>query len=424
MNTYDHQGSSTFGKTLLNKVPEITFFFWIIKVLCTTVGETAADFLNVNLNAGLTLTSIITGVLLVIALFFQFRVKKYVPGIYWMAVVLISVFGTLVTDNLTDSIGVPLEVSTLLFSILLGITFFWWYKKEGTLSIHSIFTAKRECFYWLAILFTFALGTATGDLMAEGLGLGYLLTGIIVAITIVAISLAWKKGLHPILSFWIIYILTRPLGASLGDLLSQPKKYGGFELGATTTSVIFLSAILGTVIYLTVTKKDVIENEHVKDEETSTLKMSALGQLVTTVIVFLIISGIGYTWRMLFLQSMVLTSTEQTLPTDTSLSSVTSTQKINTSSKAYPLGDVTNLKIIVQDTLNLINQNNLSGAATRIDDLEYQWDNSEALLKPKNKTTWIAVDDAIDIALRQVRAVHPDAQKCKTALEALLTVLN
>ncbi len=422
MNTHDTQ--STFGKILLNKVPEITLFFWIIKVLCTTVGETAADFLNVNLNFGLTLTSIVTGVLFFILLFFQLRAQKYIPSLYWSTVVLISVFGTLVTDNLTDSIGVPLEVSTILFSIFLSITFFWWYKKEGTLSIHSIFTTKRECFYWLAILFTFALGTATGDLMAEGLGLGYLVTGVIVAITIVAISLAWKKGLHPILSFWIIYILTRPLGASLGDLLSQPKKYGGFELGATTTSVIFLSAILGTVIYLTVTKKDVIENEHVKDEETSTLKMSALGQLVTTLIVFLIISGIGYTWRTLFLQSTSSVSTEHILQSNTISTSATSTQKINTVIVTYPLGDVTNLKIIVQDTLNLINQNNLSGAANRIDDLEYEWDNSEALLKPKDKTTWIAVDDAIDIALRQVRAVHPDAQKCKTALEALLVVLN
>jgi uncharacterized membrane-anchored protein len=206
----------------LNKVPEVTIFFWIIKVLGTTIGETAADFLNVNLNFGLTGTSIVTGVLLIIALLFQFRSKKYTPWIYWTSIVLISVFGTLVTDNLTDALGVPLEVSTIVFSVLLGLTFLVWYLKEKTLSIHSIFTRRREAFYWLTILFTFALGTASGDLMAEGLGLGYLVTGIIVAVTIAVIALAWKKGLNPILSFWLIYIFTRPLGASIGDLLSQP----------------------------------------------------------------------------------------------------------------------------------------------------------------------------------------------------------
>src|SRR5579872_4896000 len=158
---------------MLNKVPEVTIFFWIIKILCTTVGETAADFLNVNLNLGLTGTSIVTGVLLVIALVFQFRSKKYVPWIYWLTVALVSVFGTLVTDNLTDAMGVPLEFSTILFSILLAAIFLVWYLNEKTLAIHSIFTTRREAFYWLTILCTFALGTASGDLFAEGLGLGY-----------------------------------------------------------------------------------------------------------------------------------------------------------------------------------------------------------------------------------------------------------
>ena len=164
----------------LNKVPEVTLFFWVIKVLCTTVGETFADFLNVNLGFGLTGTSIIMGVLLIIALFIQFKTKKYIPAVYWVAVVFISVFGTLVTDNLTDKLGVRLETSTIIFSILLLTTFVIWYFYEKTLSIHSITTKRRETFYWITILFTFALGTASGDLMAEGLGLGYLNTGIIV----------------------------------------------------------------------------------------------------------------------------------------------------------------------------------------------------------------------------------------------------
>src|SRR5882757_4428670 len=165
------------SRVLLNKVPEVTLYFWIVKVLCTTVGESAADFLNVNLNFGLTGTSVVTGLLLVVALIFQFSANRYVPSRYWLTVALENVFGTLVTDNLTDSVGLPLETSTLIFGVLLAVTFPLWYRSEKTLSIHSIVTARRESFYWLAILFTFALGTATGDLMAEVLGLGYLVTG-------------------------------------------------------------------------------------------------------------------------------------------------------------------------------------------------------------------------------------------------------
>ncbi|MGH8921595.1 MAG: COG4705 family protein, partial [Acidimicrobiales bacterium] len=185
-------------RRLLNKVPEVTLYFWIVKVLCTTVGESAADFLNVNLNFGLTGVSVLTGALLVVALVLQFTAKRYVPARYWLAVALVSVFGTLVTDNLTDSLGVPLETSTLVFAILLAITFVAWYATEETLSIHSIVTRRREAFYWLSVLFTFALGTATGDLMAEVLGLGYLVTGAIVAGLIAVLALAWRFGLHPV----------------------------------------------------------------------------------------------------------------------------------------------------------------------------------------------------------------------------------
>ena len=161
-----------------------------------------------------------------VVLFFQFRAKKYIPGIYWLTVVLISVFGTLVTDNMTDQMGIPLEVSTIVFTVALGLTFAIWFASEKTLSIHSIFTLRRESFYWLTILFTFALGTASGDLMAESLGLGYLVTGFIVCAVVVSVSVAWRFKLDPVLAFWIVYIMTRPLGASLGDYLSQPPKYG------------------------------------------------------------------------------------------------------------------------------------------------------------------------------------------------------
>ena len=249
-------------REMLNKVPEVTLYFWIIKVLCTTVGETAADFLNTNLHLGLTGTTVVMGVLLVITLVFQFRYRRYVPAIYWLAVVLISVFGTLITDNLTDNLGVPLETATIVFAVALGVVFASWYAVEKTLSIHSIFTTRREAFYWLAILFTFALGTAAGDLAAETLKLGYPLSTAIFAALIGLVTVAHLFfKLNAVFSFWVAYILTRPLGASLGDYLSQDRKEGGLGLGTVVTSAIFLVAILATVSYLAVTKKDVLPTE-------------------------------------------------------------------------------------------------------------------------------------------------------------------
>src|SRR4051795_247434 len=164
--------TSVSTRQLLNKVPEVTLFFWVIKVLATTVGETFADFLS-GLGLGLTGTTIVMSVAFVAVLVWQFRTRQYAPGVYWLTVVLVSVVGTLITDNLTDALGVPLELSTAVFTLALAATFAAWYRTERTLSIHSIVTRRREGFYWLAILFTFALGTAAGDLAAERLGFGY-----------------------------------------------------------------------------------------------------------------------------------------------------------------------------------------------------------------------------------------------------------
>ena len=250
--------ANSLARQMLNKVPQITIFFWIIKILCTTVGETAADFLNQNLGLGLTNTTYIMGALLIVALIFQFRARKYKPAFYWIVVVLLSVVGTLITDNLTDHFGVSLVTSTLGFSLALIATFVAWYQVERTLSVHDIDTTRREAFYWAAILFTFALGTAAGDLVAEKFGLGYLTSLGIFAGLIGLIALAhFAFKLNGILAFWLAYILTRPLGASLGDLMSQPHKLGGLGLGTTVTSAIFLTAILVLVVYLVVTKRDV-----------------------------------------------------------------------------------------------------------------------------------------------------------------------
>lgn len=250
------------ARKMLNKVPEVTLYFWIIKILATTVGETAADYLNGTLGFGLTKTTYVMSAVLVIALVFQFRLRRYLPPVYWLAVVLISIVGTLITDNLTDNFGVALTTTTIAFAIALAVTFAAWYASEKTLSIHTIFTTRREAFYWLAVLFTFALGTAAGDLTAEKLDVGYWKSALIFGGLIGIVYVAHVKfRLNAILAFWIAYILTRPLGASIGDELSQPRADGGLGLGTTVTSAIFLLTILAVVVFLTVTRRDRIESD-------------------------------------------------------------------------------------------------------------------------------------------------------------------
>src|SRR4051812_23057855 len=256
------------GRRMLNKAPEVTLFFWIIKIMCTTVGETAADYLNDNLGFGLTNTTYVSGALLAVLLLVQFRLRRYVPGVYWAAVVVISVFGTLITDNMTDAHNVPLTTSTPIFAAILAVVFAVWFAVERTLSIHSIVTTRREGFYWLAILFTFSLGTAAGDLVAEKASLGY---GPSIAIWGGAIALitAARFGLkaNAVAAFWFAYILTRPLGASIGDFMSQHShKYSGLGLGTTGTSYIFLGCILALVVFLSITKRDQTPPEVVEHE--------------------------------------------------------------------------------------------------------------------------------------------------------------
>ena len=246
---------------MLNKVPEVTLYFWIIKILCTTVGETAADFLNGNLGLGLTNTTWVMSAVLAVALAFQFRLRQYVPSVYWLAVVLISVVGTLITDNLTDNFGVSLVTTTIVFSVALAATFAAWYASEKTLSIHTIYTTRREAFYWLAVLFTFALGTAAGDLTAERFSVGYWQSALLFGGLIAAVYVAHVRfALNAVLAFWLAYILTRPLGASIGDYLSQLRADGGLGLGTTVTSAIFLLTISAVVGFLTVTRRDRIES--------------------------------------------------------------------------------------------------------------------------------------------------------------------
>lgn len=242
---------------LWNKVPAITAAFWGIKILATTVGETAADFLNVDLGFGLLGTSGVCAALLAGMLALQVSRDRYVPAIYWPTVVLVSIAGTLFTDYLVDGLGVSLVHATIGFAAALAAVFAGWWASERTLSIHSIFTRRREGFYWLAILTTFALGTAAGDLAAEGLSLGYATSAAVFGGLIALTGLGWKGlGLNGIAAFWTAYVLTRPLGASLGDLLAQPAKDGGLGFGATHTTEIFAAAIVVLVGWLAVSRID------------------------------------------------------------------------------------------------------------------------------------------------------------------------
>src|SRR5271166_5051798 len=214
--------------TLLNKVPEVTIFFWIIKVLATTVGETAADLLSTRLNLGLTITSYVMSAVFIAALIFQVRTNRYVPWLYWFTVVSISVVGTLISDNLVDGMGISLVTTSVVFAAILAVVFLLWQRSEKTLSIHTIVTPRRELYYWAAILFTFAMGTSVGDLIAETLNLGYGPTALVFAgmIGVVAFVHFVLKA-DAIVSFWIAYIMTRPLGASIGDFLAKPVIAGG-----------------------------------------------------------------------------------------------------------------------------------------------------------------------------------------------------
>lgn len=252
----DRHSASALSLRALRKVPEVTVYFWIIKLLTTAMGETTSDFLVSHIDPVIAVA--LGGLGLVVALIIQFAVRRYIAWVYWLTVVMVAIFGTMAADVLHIGFGIPYVVSATGFLVVLAGIFAVWYLSEKSLSIHSIYTRRREMFYWAAIVATFALGTATGDLTATRLGLGYLISGLMFAVLIVLPGLAyWLLGLNEIVAFWLTYILTRPLGASFADWAGKAREAGGLGIGTGLVSVCLTVGIVGFVGYLTITRKDV-----------------------------------------------------------------------------------------------------------------------------------------------------------------------
>jgi uncharacterized membrane-anchored protein len=410
----------------LNKVPEVTIWFWIIKILCTTVGESFADWINMTLGVGLDATALLFTTVLVVVLTMQFKLDRYVPFVYWLNVVVISVTGTLYTDILTDNKGVPLRDSSAVFAIVLAVVFGVWYARERTLSIHSIVTPAREGFYWLAILVTFALGTAVGDWTLELTGWGPGSSVLLPAGLIAAVVLGWRAGANPVLSFWLAYILTRPLGANLGDWFAGPHAEQGLGLGTAGTSVIFLALIGGTVAYLTMSEADVTpEGAVVNDHPTAGAGLPRQRMVLA-----------GYGVIALFTATLLHHTSQQPhanpLDDEEGDTSVASAPVVPISAGNNDAGPATTFtaaqlapfKRIAQDDLALLRAGSQATATKRITDLETAWDQQEKALKPLDRTGWTLLDGRIDVVLHQVRSTSPDLTAEQTALENLLQTIG
>jgi uncharacterized membrane-anchored protein len=242
------------AKELAPKVPEITLLFWVVKILPTGMGEAMSDFMG---QKSVPVAGAVGVLGFALALRWQLRAKAYSAPVYWFAVMMVAVFGTMVADGIKDGLGLSYAVTTPVFALLVAAVFWRWHRSEGTLSIHSITTRRRERFYWLAVLGTFALGTAAGDLTAMTLHLGWFASIVLFGVAIALPAVAWARGgLNPIAAFWLAYILTRPLGASIADWFGKPDN-GGLGLGDGMVSAVALVAFIGLVAYLAASRRDV-----------------------------------------------------------------------------------------------------------------------------------------------------------------------
>jgi uncharacterized membrane-anchored protein len=408
-------------RVLLSKVPEVTVWFWVIKILCTTVGESFADWINMTLGVGLSATALIFTVVLAVVLGWQLSLNRYVPFVYWLTVVVLSVTGTLYTDILTDNLGIPLAVSTGVFAALLAIVFGVWYARERTLSIHSILTRPRELFYWLAVLVTFALGTAAGDSTLQLTGWGPGISVLLPAGLIVSIVIGWRLGANAVLSFWLAYILTRPLGANLGDWFASPSADHGLGVGTALTSAIFLSAILATVVYLARTRSDVIQEPERTSTPTVTTRPARERIMLGYYAAVAVATGALLVWAA---GQPHATTAGAASETETGPAPLTTTLAPGQATAHFPPAEVAKFRTITQDTLAKVQAGDQTGATARIKDLETAWDNDQATLQSLDETGWHILDGRIDSALKAVRASTPEPATETQTLTALSTALQ
>ncbi|MFH7595216.1 hypothetical protein WDV06_08930 [Streptomyces racemochromogenes] len=396
-------------------MPEVTIWFWIIKILCTTVGESFADWINMNLGVGLLNTALIFTGTLAAVLAWQLGTARYVPFVYWLTVVVVSVTGTLYTDLLTDSLGVPLALSSGVFAGMLALVFGIWYVREGTLSVHSVTTRPRELFYWLAVLTTFALGTATGDWTLELTGWTAGVSVLLPLGLIAAVVVGRRLGANAVLSFWLAYILTRPLGANLGDWLGSPSG-DGLGMGTALTSVIFLVAILATVAYLTLSRSDVIEAQEPARAPRTPSPARERGMLAYYAVV-----AVAATALLAWANHQPHSAASEEADTPAPVAGHLTPQE---ATAPFPPADIATFRTITADTLAKVDSGDQRAATSRVTDLETAWDDDQSTLEPMSEKAWDFLDGRIDEVLRAVRARRPDKGTEVDALKTLLASLG
>lgn len=408
----DRRRSGLSSASWLNKVPAITATFWLIKILSTTIGETFADYLAVQVGLGTAVTDGAMMTLLAVALVAQLRARRLIPWLYWLTVVLVSIVGTQITDFFTDTLGVSLYVSTAVFAVVLAVVFTVWWRQERTLAITAIDTPRRERYYWGAILTTFALGTAGGDLATEALSLGFRNGALIFGGLILAVWAARRLGLNGVLAFWIAYVLTRPLGASLGDLLTQDRSFGGLGLGASLTSLVFLA-----VIVVLVAREQVNATRH---------GIRAKGEAPA------VSPRRDYAWAAAGAVAVVAAAVvlaPAPAPAVAAPAAITGKWKaahVNPleTDPTSPIGDLRPFAVIVDDVTTKAKKGDLAAATARIKDLEVAWDNGEAAMKPASPDDWHTMDSAIDGALTALRTTSPAKATCVSALTNLQSTIE
>ncbi|WP_344239658.1 hypothetical protein [Kribbella hippodromi] len=413
--TTDTASRTAAPRVLLNKVPEVTVWFWLIKILCTTVGESFADWINMQLGVGLLATAVIFTVVFAAVLTWQVRTNRYRPAAYWLTVVVVSVTGTLYTDILTDQLGVPLWISTSVFTVALAVVFGIWWSRERTLSIHSIVTRPREAFYWLAVLVTFALGTAAGDWTLELTGWSPGVSVLLPLALIAIIVSCWRFGANPVLAFWLAYILTRPLGANLGDWLASPKVPDkGLGLGTLVTSIIFLGAILATVVYLTVTKSDVIEGHEHRDRKPKYHQRSREWPMVGVMAASAIAAGILLNWASAQPHANAAAENEGPNPAEANVH-LTSQQ----ATAHFPKSEVAQFRTLVAGMNTDAAKNDQAALNSKVNAYEKAWDDDEEKLKPLDQKAWTYIDSQNDGLFSSVRETKDPAAE-KKAIAILL----